>query len=75
MIQVTVASTTNRNTVILPATTTLRAAFEQQGIDYSRGITTLDGSPIAAGGLDKSFADYGITDRCTLVNIVKADNA
>lgn len=39
------------------------------------GQTKLDGSSLAAGDLDKTFADFGIAEKCYLVNIAKQDNA
>jgi hypothetical protein len=35
----------------------------------------LDGAPLQPGDLDKTFAQFGITDKCFLLNVVKADNA
>lgn len=55
--------------------TTLRSALETAGIDYSRGMMHLDGCPLGAGDLDKTFADFGIADTCYLINVVKTDNA
>ncbi len=75
MISVTVGNNANRTTVIIDAHTTLRSALEDNGVDYTRGMTTLDGGPLKAGDLDKTFADFGITEKCFLYNIVKADNA
>ena len=76
MIQVSISTTTKRyEAITIPASTTLRQAFDQVGADYSRGITSIDGIPVGHGGLDKSFADFGITEKCTLWNVVKADNA
>lgn len=75
MIQVRVSSNTKRDTVIVPAETTPRQVFEQAGINYTSGISSLDGAPLRAGEMDKSFAEFGITERCTLMNVIKADNA
>lgn len=75
MIQVTIGNNLGKKPIIIDENTTLREAFEQQNIDYSRGMTLLDGSSVEAGGLDKSFKDYGVTKSCFLLNIVKTDNA
>lgn len=75
MIKVTVGNNVKRVPVIVPPTTTLRAVLEQEGIDYSRGVMHLDGSSLNPGDLDKTFADFGITEKCFLLNVVKADNA
>lgn len=55
--------------------TTLRTVLEDVGIDYTRGQMHLDGATLGAGDLDKTFDDFGITNRCFLLNVVKADNA
>lgn len=75
MIKVTLGNNVNRTSVILDKTTTLRAALEDNGIDYSRGVMHLDGSSLQPGDLDKTFADFGINEKCYLLNVVKADNA
>ena len=75
MIKVTIGNNLSRESVIIDENTTLRAALESKGIDYTVGMTSLDGSTLNAGDLDKSFADFGITEKCYLLNVVKADNA
>jgi len=75
MIKVTMGNNLKRKTEILNAETTLREALESAEIDYTHGITNLDGSPLNPGDLDKTFADFGITEKCYLLNVVKADNA
>ncbi len=75
MIKVVVGNNVNRETVIVPPTTTLRNVLEDNGIDYSRGVMHLDGSSLQPGDLDKTFEDFGITEKCFLLNVVKADNA
>jgi len=75
MIRVTVGNNVKREVVIVPENTTLRTVLEDNGIDYTRGMLQLDSSPLAPGDLDKSFADFGIADKCFLINVVKADNA
>ena len=73
MIQVSVGNNVKRENVVVDENTTLRKVLEENGIDYSRGMTTLDGAPVAE--LDKTFADFGIREKCFLLNVVKADNA
>ena len=75
MIKVTIGNNVKRKTEILDENTTLRQAAEDAGIDYSRGTMNLDGSSLGPGDLDKTFADFGITEKCFLLNVVKADNA
>ncbi|MCL2637900.1 MAG: hypothetical protein FWD48_05955 [Oscillospiraceae bacterium] len=75
MIKATLGNNVKRKTEILDANTTLRKALEDAEIDYTRGIMNLDGSTLSPGDLDKTFADFGITEKCYLLNVVKADNA
>lgn len=75
MIKVTVGNNVKRESVIVDSSTTLRQVLEDAGIDYTRGVMHLDGSSLQPGDLDKTFASFGITDKCFLLNVVKADNA
>lgn len=75
MVKVVVGNNVKRNSVIVDNNTTLRTVLEDNDVDYTRGMTSLDGATLGAGELDKTFADYGITDKCYLLNVVKADNA
>jgi hypothetical protein len=64
-----------RSSEILDENTSLREALDLAGIDYTRGMMNLDGSSLSPGDLDKTFSDFGITEKCYLLNVVKADNA
>ena len=75
MIKVVVGNNVKRETVIVDANTTLRTVLEDAGVDYTRGVMHLDGSSLNPGDLDKTFASLGITEKCYLLNVVKADNA
>jgi hypothetical protein len=75
MIKVTMGNNVKRSSEILDENTTLREALEGAGVDYTAGIMNLDGSTLNPGDLDKTFADFGIKEKCYLLNVVKADNA
>lgn len=75
MIKVTVGNNVKRESVIVDENTTLRAVLEDNGIDYTSGTMHLDGSSLKPGEIDKTLADLGITEKCYLLNVVKADNA
>ena len=75
MIKVTMGNNVKRKVEILDDNTTLREALEDAEIEYATGIMNLDGSTLSPGDLDKTFADFGITEKCYLLNVVKADNA
>lgn len=75
MIKVTVGTNTRRTSVIVEPVRTLRSVLEDQDIDYSTGTLHLDGSTVTPGQLDKTFAELGITEKCFLISVVKADGA
>ena len=75
MIKVTIGSNVKKETKIVNDDMTLRQAFEEVGINYAAGVSTLDGAALGPGDLDKSFAQHGITEKCFLYSVVKADNA
>jgi hypothetical protein len=76
MIKVIVGNNVQKNSVIVEATETLRSVLEAEGIDYvNRGVINLDGASLRPGDLDKTFADFGITEKCYLLQVTKADNA
>ena len=75
MVSIKVSSNVKRQTVIVDEHTTLRKVLEDAGVNYSSGITSLDGSPLQPGDMDKTFADFGITEKAWLTKVVKADNA
>lgn len=75
MIQVTVGNNVKREKMIVDASRTLRSVLEEAGVDYTRGVMHLDGSSLNPGDLDKTFESFGITEKCFLLNVVKADNA
>ena len=75
MIKVTVGNNVSRSNVIVDENTTLKEVLEQAGVDYTRGSITLDGATVMAGGLNKTFAEYGVQESCYLLNVAKADNA
>lgn len=73
MITVTIGTNLNRNKVVVDPNTSIKELLEQNSIDYSVGGIHLDGLSIAGGDLEKSFRDFGITEKCTLISVVKAD--
>ncbi len=75
MVKVMVGNNVSRTAVMVPEDTTLRKVLEDAHIDYSLGMTTLDGATLGAGELDKTFRDFNITENCYLMNTAKAVNA
>jgi len=75
MIKVTVGNNLSRKNVVIDENTTLRACLEENDVDYGSGVIHMDGSSLRPGDLDRTFKDMGISEKCYLLSIVKADNA
>lgn len=75
MLKVVVGNNVQRKSTIVDSSTTLRQVLDAAQIDYTRGAMHLDGAPLQPGDLDKTFAQFGITEQCYLLNVVKTDNA
>lgn len=73
MINVTIGTNLNRTKTMVTPNTTIRTLLEEYDIDYSVGGIHLDGMSISGSELDKTFADFGITEKCTLISVVKSD--
>ena len=69
MIKVTMGNNVKRSSEILDENTTLREALEIGEIDYTTGIMNLDGSTLSPGDLYKTFADFGIKEKCYLGHV------
>lgn len=75
MVKVTVGNNVKRESKIVNPNATLKSVLEEANIDYTRGMLHLDGASLQPGDLNKSFADFGVTEKCFLLQVVKADNA
>lgn len=75
MIKVLVGSSTERKSVVIPPTQTLKQTLDQSGVDYSTSQVYLDGATLGPGELDKTFNDFNIKEKCMLVAVVKLSNA
>ena len=75
MIRVYVGNNIERAPHDVDINRTLRSVLQECGIDYSQGVTSLDGASIQPGGLDKTFAEYGVTNECFLIVTVNTKNA
>lgn len=74
-ILVTFGNNLNRGTDAVSNAMTIRQFLDSHNMDLTRGSINLDGTTLAAGDWDKSFADFGINSKCYLLQVVKADNA
>jgi len=74
MIKVMVGNNLTRDEVVIDESSTLRSVLENNNIDYTTGQMHLDGAALRPGDLDKTFADFNISEYCFLLNVAKADN-
>ena len=75
MIKVTIGTNTNRKNVNVDPNRTIKSVLDENDINYITGTLHLDGATLQPGEINKTFADFGITDSCYLISVVKADNA
>jgi len=75
MIKIILTANGNKSEVFVSEDATLREVLDQNRINYSVGVTQLDGYTLKPGELDKTFAEHGITETCYLSVVVKSDNA
>jgi len=75
MITVTVGNNLQRIPVVVSPDTTIRQILEENEMDYSRTAFHLDGASLQSGDLDKTLAQLGITTKCFLISVAKADSA
>ena len=75
MIKVISGTNLNKQELIVSADTTLMQAAEQAELNVGAGGITLNGSMVSAADFGKTFAEFGIADKCYLLQVVKADNA
>ena len=75
MISVTIGTNTKRTRISMDPNTTLRQALEANEVNYSVATVHMDGCSLQPGDLDKTFADFGVTDSTYLIAVIKQDNA
>ena len=75
MVNVTLRNGLDLKVVPADPIMTIREFLDSNGVNYSTATPALDGTPLRAGELDKSFDAYGITDSCRLSCIEKTSNA
>lgn len=75
IIAVKLRTNTETTTKNYDSTSTIKSVLEDNDIDYTVTVIHLDGAPLAAGEINKTFDDFGITDSCYLLTVTKATNA
>ena len=75
MISVTVGTNLSRETIIVPPATTIKKVLEENHVNYEKASLHLDGAVLKSGEINKTLADFGITERCSIIAVTKIDNA
>ena len=75
MINVTITSNLGRTYANPDEHETIKSVLDANDIGYSTGMISLDGATLRPGDINKTFADMGVTEKCFLSVVVKADNA
>ncbi len=75
MIKVIVGTTTERTEKMYAPSTTLRTILEENGVDYSVAQIMFDGRSLRAGEMDNTLAQENVTEKCSIIAVVKAANA
>ena len=73
MVNVVIGTNTNRKRINVDPNKTVKSVLEENNIDYAVGNIHLDGLTVAGEGLNKTFAEHGITESCILISVVKAE--
>lgn len=74
MITVTLNANGRRTTVLTAADKKLSEFIAEQNLNSSV-VPYLDGAPITAAQMNKTFAELGIEDTCVISSVVKTNNA
>lgn len=80
MIRVTIKDNVRRLETTIDENTTVGAVLDANEVDYSRGLIQISGSTLAAGEINKTFADLGFDgtpghERPYVMVTEKLDNA
>lgn len=74
MVKVRISSEMGRKNVIVDENRTLREVLGENGVNYERAITQLDGYDVR-GQLDKTLEELGVVAECVISAVAKRDNA
>lgn len=76
MIKVTVGDALNHKEVIVTPDTTPRSIFTQNGYNaFEAGVIYLNSNTLAPSKLDQPIGNLTVTDTCTLISVIKRNNA
>lgn len=75
MIKINIKNNISIKSIIADENRTLRSVLEEADVDYASYTISINGTSLTHNDLDKTFADYGITEMCYLMTTAKVENA
>ena len=77
MVRLTIGTNTEKKTVTVEHTSTLRSAIEAAQVKVGNAALTLNGTQIPGVDIDRTFAELGVADETSamLIAVIKADSA
>lgn len=76
MITVTIGTNLDRKEILVdPEMKTLKELLKENGVAYERATNYLDGCPINASQINQTLAQLNVTSDCTILSVIKNDNA
>lgn len=75
IIKVTIGTNTERKNITVDNNETVKNVLASNDINYQPCIVHLDGLPLTVAELNSTFADLNITEECSLLAVVKTNNA
>lgn len=73
-IKIYIGTNMDRDEKLIDNNTSIREALNEAHIPYDTTTVYLDGAPLKAGEMDKTFADFGVTSECYLIAAEKTNN-
>ena len=74
MVKITLITSNPKEVDIVPETMTVREFLEKHDVNYGLSSTSIDGVPLANGGMDMSFMEHQIQDRAIVTCLPNKDN-
>lgn len=75
MFRINLGTNTSRQTVNVNPNSLIREVLEAYNVNYANTTLHLDGIPLTAMELNRSFNDLGVTDNSYLIAVIKCENA
>ena len=75
MINVTIGVPNNKYEKLVSEDRTIKSVLDEYAPGYERATNYLDGCPITAETMHKTFEELHITEACAIISVIKLDNA